>query len=388
MKDVVIIGGGPAGITASLLFSRNGKKVSLITDRWTILFSSGCFDILIPPDENPSTPEEAISYLFRNHSHHVLARITGGKEEVIWEGMEILSSIYPFFVLVKKGEKFSNYLSDMGNTKKSWGSLKWVATKEYFENSREKILVLPSNFLGVKTKFFAEVIKTCTGLDFQLFEIKGSLESYYESLKNPELKTSIISSIGEEEKSFLLPPLFCGDYGKLKSAKELLPTFESLNGLWLKEVLVEILRKNAVEIIEEKVVDLEIKNGKGHKVITDKGREVEGDVFIISTGKFLGGGMKFSEEKIKDWMGKFLTTSETSKDHSALLSNFIPAHSQRIFSIGLKIDENMRVYRDEGKRMDNIFACGMIISNVDPFAWSMGFGFSALTAYILSKKLS
>jgi anaerobic glycerol-3-phosphate dehydrogenase len=386
MKEVVIIGGGPAGVTASLLFSKKGKSVSLITDRWTLLFSSGCFDTFIPPDENPSTPEEAISSLFKNHPHHVLAQITGGKEEVIWEGMEVLSSIYPFFTLVKENEKFPNYISDMGNTKKSWGGLKWIATKEHFENFKEKILVLPSNFLGRKAKFFAEFIKTFTGFDFQLVEIKGSLEGYYESLKNPELKTSIISAIKEGHEGILLPPIFCGDYGKLKSAKELLPTFESLNGLWLKELLLDMLKKHFVEIIEEKVVDLEIKNGKGHKAITDKGREVEGNMFIISTGKFLGGGMRFSEEKIKDWMGKFLTTSKASKEQSALLSNPHLAHSQGVFSIGLKIDEKMRVYKDEGKKVDNIFACGTIISNVDPFSWSMGFGFSALTACILFKK--
>jgi len=387
MKDVVIIGGGPAGITASLLFSKDGKKVSLITDKWTILFSSGCFDLFIPPNENPSTPEEAISSLFRNHPYHILVQITGGKEEVIWEGLEVLSSIYPFFQLRKKNENFPYYISDMGNAKKSWGGLKWIATKEHFENFSKRTLVLPSNFLGKKARSLAEVIKACTGFDFHLVEIKGSLEGYYESLKNPEVKTSIISAIEEGNEGILLPPLFCGDYGKLRSARELLPTFESLNGLWLKEFLLDILKKNAVEIIEEKVVDLEIREGKGRKVLTDKGKEVKGDIFVIAAGKFLGGGMTFYGEKVKDWMGKFLTTSTASKEHSALLSTLSPVHSQQIFSIGLKIDEKMRVYRDEGKRLENIFASGSIISNVDPFSWSMGFGFSALTSYLLSKAI-
>lgn len=367
MKDVVIIGGGPGGVTAALLFSKMGKSTSIITERWTLLFSSGTFDLFIPPDENPSTPEDALCSLFRNHPEHILARITRRNKEIVWEGLETLSSIYPFFTISKENEKFHNYISDMGNTKKSWGALKWIAHKEYFEGRGKNSLVLPSDFLGRKGKSLLEIIRAWTGLEFNLIEIKN---------KNPELKTSIISAIMERDENFLLPPIFCGDYGRLRSAKELLPTFESLNGLWLNEVVFESLIKNDVDVIEERVVHLEIRNRRALKAITDKGKEVEGDFFIISTGKFLGSGCP----------GRFLKTKEV-KEYSALLTSPNPTHSQGLFSIGLKVDEKMRVYEEYGRGIENIFACGMVISNVDPFSWSMGFGFSALTAYILSKSI-
>ncbi len=387
MKDVVIIGGGPAGVTASLLFSKKGKSTTLITTKWNLAFSSGAFDLFIPPSENPSTPEEALSSLVKNYPEHILVKITNKKREIIREGIEAINSIYPFFKIVKGNEKFYHYISDMGNSKKSWGALKWVASMEEFENLKEKIVVLPSNFIGRKAKQVVEIINLWTHCDFQLIEVKGSLESYYETLKDPEVKTLLISITKERNENFLLPPIFCGDYGKPKFVMEFLPTFESLNGIWLKDSAIEMMTKNGVEIIEEEVIELEIKNGRVIKAITDTGREVKGDVFIISTGKFLGGGMNFRGERIKDWLGKFLTTSKTSKDHSVLLTNPHPLHSQGIFSIGLKIDEKMRVYIDENKKFDNLFACGMIISNVDPFSWSMGFGFSSLTAYILSKNI-
>lgn len=376
-KDVVVIGGGIAGITSALLFSEKGKSVLLITDKWTTLFASGLFDLFIPPDENPSTGGEALRSLFKNHRHHILARLLRRREDLVWEGLHFLSSLYPFFSLLKKGdERFSHYISDMGTFKKSWGGLRWIATVENLEGGGEKFFIWPRGLMGRRAEMLSAIMRRFTGIDFRAVEVDTGCKSYYEFFNNPEEKIKIISRIKGRNALFLLPPLFCGDYGGAHGCCEVFPTLESLNGLWMKEVLLDMMRKKGVEIREEKVKDIRILNGKAVRVIAEK-EEIEADLFVLATGKFLGDSWNL--------LMRFLTTNKGRKTSSALLTNPHPFHSQAFFSIGLEVDEKMRVLDREGNKIGNFLACGSLISNVDPFAWSMGMGFSALTAYLLYK---
>ena len=79
--DVIIIGGGLAGLTCGLRLQKNGKKCAIISAGQSAMhFSSGTFDLLgkLPDGTEVENPSAAIASLGKDHPYTVL-----GSEKVM-----------------------------------------------------------------------------------------------------------------------------------------------------------------------------------------------------------------------------------------------------------------------------------------------------------------
>ena len=79
--DVIIIGGGLAGLTCGLRLQKNGKKCAIISAGQSAMhFSSGTFDLLgrMPDGTEVESPAEMIGKLGKEHPYTVI-----GAEKVL-----------------------------------------------------------------------------------------------------------------------------------------------------------------------------------------------------------------------------------------------------------------------------------------------------------------
>ncbi|MGQ9695001.1 MAG: anaerobic glycerol-3-phosphate dehydrogenase subunit GlpB [Thermodesulfobacteriota bacterium] len=104
--------------------------------------------------------------------------------------------------------------------------------------------------------------------------------------------------------------------------------------------------------------------------------------FILATGKFVGGGLEATPEKIRETLLN-LPLSYPEKRKEWFNKNLLGLSGQPFNRIGITVDKNLQPVNADGKVVyKNLFAAGGIIGHSDSMAEKSGGGIALATGYL------
>ena len=196
--DVIIIGGGLAGLTCGLRLQKNGKKCAIISAGQSAMhFSSGTFDLLgrLPDGTEVENPSAAIASLGKDHPYTVL-----GSEKVMKYAKEAPAFLESCGLKVSgSAEKNSWRITPTGERKPSWLTLDDftpLASKD--EKIGDKALIVNIlGYLDFNTKFLADSFER-QGTKCRIVSIR--LDEMERLRKNPsEMRATNIARVMDRD---------------------------------------------------------------------------------------------------------------------------------------------------------------------------------------------
>lgn len=403
--DVIIIGGGLAGLTCGLRLQKNGKKCAIISAGQSAMhFSSGTFDLLgrLPDGTEVASPAAAITSLGKDHPYSVL-----GTEKV----MEYAKEAHEFLEccgLKVNGNAEKNIwrITPTGERKPSWLSLDDftpLASKD--EKVGNKVLIVNIlGYLDFNTKFLADSFER-QGSKCRIVSIK--LDEMERLRKNPsEMRATNIARVmdrdGVWEKAasqireklqgedlVVLPAVFgLKDHDiveKLRLACGVRTMFvatmpPSVPGIRSQMTLKSEFEKTGGRFfIGDTVTDADFdEEGRVKSVGTANFGDIRifADNFVLATGSFFSKGLLATPEKIfEPVFGIDLTYAEGRENWFD--RNFW--NRQDYISFGAKVTSELKA-SIEGKTVENLYAIGSVIGGSNTLYEGCGGGIAIITA--------
>lgn len=403
--DVIIIGGGLAGLTCGLRLQKNGKKCAIISAGQSAMhFSSGTFDLLgrLPDGTEVENPSAAIASLGKDHPYTVL-----GSEKVIKYAKEAPAFLESCGLKVSgSAEKNSWRITPTGERKPSWLTLDDftpLASKD--EKIGDKALIVNIlGYLDFNTKFLADSFER-QGTKCRIVSIR--LDEMERLRKNPsEMRATNIARVmdrdGVWEKAaeqireklqgedvIVLPAVFGlkdhGVVGKLRQACGVKTMFvatmpPSVPGIRSQMTLkTEFEKAGGRFFIGDTVTDADFdEDGKVKSVGTANFGDIRifADDFVLASGSFFSKGLVATPEKVTEPIfGVDLTYMEGRENWFDM--NFW--NRQNYISFGAAIDSNLNA-AIEGRTVGNLYAIGSLIGGSNTLYEGCGGGIAMITA--------
>lgn len=403
--DVIIIGGGLAGLTCGLRLQKNGKKCAIISAGQSAMhFSSGTFDLLgrLPDGTEVENPSAAITSLGKDHPYTVL-----GSEKVMKYAKEAPAFLESCGLKVSgSAEKNSWRITPTGERKPSWLTLDDftpLASKD--EKIGDKALIVNIlGYLDFNTKFLADSFER-QGTKCRIVSIR--LDEMERLRKNPsEMRATNIARVmdrdGVWEKAaeqireklqgedvIVLPAVFgLKDHevvGKLRQACGVKTMFvatmpPSVPGIRSQMTLkTEFEKAGGRFFIGDTVIDADFdEDGKVKSVGTANFDDIRifADDFVLASGSFFSKGLVATPEKVTEPIfGVDLTYMEGRENWFDM--NFW--NRQNYISFGAAIDSNLNA-AIEGRTVGNLYAIGSLIGGSNTLYEGCGGGIAMITA--------
>ena len=403
--DVIIIGGGLAGLTCGLRLQKNGKKCAIISAGQSAMhFSSGTFDLLgrLPDGTEVENPSAAIASLGKDHPYTVL-----GSEKVMKYAKEAPAFLESCGLKVSgSAEKNSWRITPTGERKPSWLTLDDftpLASKD--EKIGDKALIVNIlGYLDFNTKFLADSFER-QGTKCRIVSIR--LDEMERLRKNPsEMRATNIARVmdrdGVWEKAaeqireklqgedvIVLPAVFgLKDHevvGKLRQACGVKTMFvatmpPSVPGIRSQMTLkTEFEKAGGRFFIGDTVIDADFdEDGKVKSVGTANFGDIRifADDFVLASGSFFSKGLVATPEKVTEPIfGVDLTYMEGRENWFDM--NFW--NRQNYISFGAAIDSNLNA-AIEGRTVRNLYAIGSLIGGSNTLYEGCGGGIAMITA--------
>lgn len=403
--DVIIIGGGLAGLTCGLRLQKNGKKCAIISAGQSAMhFSSGTFDLLgrLPDGTEVENPSAAIASLGKDHPYTVL-----GSEKVMKYAKEAPAFLESCGLKVSgSAEKNSWRITPTGERKPSWLTLDDftpLASKD--EKIGDKALIVNIlGYLDFNTKFLADSFER-QGTKCRIVSIR--LDEMERLRKNPsEMRATNIARVmdrdGVWEKAaeqireklqgedvIVLPAVFgLKDHevvGKLRQACGVKTMFvatmpPSVPGIRSQMTLkTEFEKAGGRFFIGDTVIDADFdEDGKVKSVGTANFDDIRifADDFVLASGSFFSKGLVATPEKVTEPIfGVDLTYMEGRENWFDM--NFW--NRQNYISFGAAIDSNLNA-AIEGRTVGNLYAIGSLIGGSNTLYEGCGGGIAMITA--------
>lgn len=403
--DVIIIGGGLAGLTCGLRLQKNGKKCAIISAGQSAMhFSSGTFDLLgrLPDGTEVENPSAAIASLGKDHPYTVL-----GSEKVMKYAKEAPAFLESCGLKVSgSAEKNSWRITPTGERKPSWLTLDDftpLASKD--EKIGDKALIVNIlGYLDFNTKFLADSFER-QGTKCRIVSIR--LDEMERLRKNPsEMRATNIARVmdrdGVWEKAaeqireklqgedvIVLPAVFgLKDHevvGKLRQACGVKTMFvatmpPSVPGIRSQMTLkTEFEKAGGRFFLGDTVTDADFdEDGKVKSVGTANFGDIRifADDFVLASGSFFSKGLVATPEKVTEPIfGVDLTYMEGRENWFDM--NFW--NRQNYISFGAAIDSNLNA-AIEGRTVGNLYAIGSLIGGSNTLYEGCGGGIAMITA--------
>ena len=403
--DVIIIGGGLAGLTCGLRLQKNGKKCAIISAGQSAMhFSSGTFDLLgrLPDGTEVENPSAAIASLGKDHPYTVL-----GSEKVMKYAKEAPAFLESCGLKVSgSAEKNSWRITPTGERKPSWLTLDDftpLASKD--EKIGDKALIVNIlGYLDFNTKFLADSFER-QGTKCRIVSIR--LDEMERLRKNPsEMRATNIARVmdrdGVWEKAaeqireklqgedvIVLPAVFgLKDrevVGKLRQACGVKTMFvatmpPSVPGIRSQMTLkTEFEKAGGRFFLGDTVTDADFdEDGKVKSVGTANFGDIRifADDFVLASGSFFSKGLVATPEKVTEPIfGVDLTYMEGRENWFDM--NFW--NRQNYISFGAAIDSNLNA-AIEGRTVGNLYAIGSLIGGSNTLYEGCGGGIAMITA--------
>ena len=406
-SDVIVIGGGFAGLMAAAVSAKRGKKVTLLTyGSGSFPLNSGLIDIMARPTDDAvcATPVEGINELPAEHPYKKI-------------GTKILEDAVSFFMELCEEEKYpysgsidkhqwavtalgtmkpsclvpKTMLGDLCLKKQEIVLVGFNGLKDHYVNIMEENL---EHCLGNKKIYTTVMIDTDIedGRDITALDIARWLSTPhgYETCLR-QLRSAV------KANSVVILPQVLGlkhDYSIWEAMKkdlecDVMETTglpPSANGLRLRNLLLNYLKKHNVTMVENaKVIHSTVQNNICRSITTKtaaRERTYQSDHFILATGGFYGGGLQMENfPEIKEPIFNIPVQFEGKAEEWAnekLFSN----QKQPFAEVGIHTDQQMRPLDVEGNCfLNNVFVVGRNLSGYDFCFEQSGNGVALVSAY-------
>lgn len=403
--DVIIIGGGLAGLTCGLRLQKNGKKCAIISAGQSAMhFSSGTFDLLgmLPDGTEVESPAEMIGKLGEEHPYTVL-----GADKALAYAAEAPEFFGSCGIKVSgTAEKNTWRITPTGERKPSWLTISDFTSLEAKDEKigNKALIVNILGYLDFNTKFLADSFEK-QGTECRIVSLK--LDEMERLRKNPsEMRATNIARVMDrdgvwekaaaqireklqDEDVIVLPAVFgLKDQSvveKLQNAFEAKTMFvatmpPSVPGIRTQMNLkAEFEKAGGRFFIGDTVTDAEFDaDGKVASVGTTNFGDIRmyGDNFVLATGSFFSKGLIATPGKISEPVFGVDLTYEEGRENW-FDRNFW--NRQNYISFGAKVNADLNVSID-GQTVDNLYAIGSLLGGSNALYEGCGGGIAIVTA--------
>ena len=403
--DVIIIGGGLAGLTCGLRLQKNGKKCAIISAGQNAMhFSSGTFDLLgrLSDGTEVESPAKALGSLDAAHPYSII-----GPEKVLKYADEAPDFLNSCGLMVRGCAKKNTWrITPTGERKSSWLTLSDftpLASKD--EKIGNKVLVINIlGYLDFNTKFLADSFEK-QGSECRIAALK--IEEMERLRKNPsemrstniarvmdregiwEKAASQIKGLLKDEDTVVLPAVFGlknpDVVEKMREAIGVKTMFAatmppSVPGIRSQMTLkAEFEKAGGKFFMGDTALEPEYdENGKVTSIATSNFGDIRlnADHFVLASGSFFSKGLVATPESIQEPIfGADLTYAEgRSQWFDRTFWN-----RQNYVSFGVKVDADLNV-SVEGKTIPNLYAIGSVLGGSNTLYEGCGGGIAIISA--------
>lgn len=408
--DVVIIGGGLAGLTCGIRLQRAGKKCVIISSGQSALhFSSGSFDLLnkLPGGEAVASPIEGAAKLPASHPYSKIGAdfakyASEAKQWLLDSGVEVAGS----------ADKNHMRVTPMGTLKPTWLTVSDFTTHESASEFKgKKILIVNiAGFLDFNTKFIADSyesfgaeckivsasVPALEHLRVSPTEMRAS--NIARALEKEETLNALLSIIRTDSIGFdcvALPAVFgLSSSAPVKALKAgltipvcLVPTMPpSVPGIRIQQHLRHVFEHaGGVFMLGDSAIKAEFKGNKIGKLYTVNHGDIafNADNYILATGSYFSNGLTARPDKVVENVFGCDVDAADSRGDWYDMSFFKP---QNYMTFGVATDERFRAKKG-GKTIENLYAVGSVLSGFNALQEGCGAGVAMLSSLFVSDNL-
>jgi len=406
-NDIVVIGGGLAGLMAAAVATKRGKKVTLLSlGSGTLTIGGGIVDVMgyLDGGKIAATPSAGLLQVGPEHPYKKIGRpaieesIKFFKEICEQEGYPYIGNLdetqwVPTAAGTVKPTCLVPRTMDTTELKKADKVivLGFESLKDFYPNLITKNFKKISRFAEKEYETVMIDPQLADGRDVTALDVARWLDTE-EGLANCIEK---MRKVIEPGSVVIIPPVL-GTRPSYYVAEKLEQALgchfietaavpPSITGLRLRTMLVKYLKRNGVKIVEQAIVAKSIvEDGKCAAVITagvDRERTYYAKSFILANGGFYGGGLLAEPGKVIEPI--FNLPVEAPADHElwanySLFSN----EAQPFAKLGLDVDEKMRPLDANGNVLiNNVFVAGRNLRGYDYSFEKSGNGVAIASGY-------
>ncbi|HBQ30407.1 anaerobic glycerol-3-phosphate dehydrogenase subunit GlpB [Mitsuokella multacida] len=406
-SDVIVIGGGMAGMIAALASAKDGKRVTLLTyGEGTLPLNSGVVDILAYDSRHQYVrdPMAAIESLPEDHPYHRIGR------KAIEEGITFFREVMAAHGLPYAGT-FEQHLlvpTAVGTLKPTSFAPRSLAGSRGFKGRRKIVVISIRGLKDFYGSIMLENLKKALG-EHRSYEIAvvdpqlgggrdittQDVARWLESDRGGHDFVTQLRSRGGSDVLFIVPQVLGLKDGALhEELEERLGTSlvettclpPSVNGMRVQRILRDALRDAGVDIVENtRVVGSKVEDGRAVSVLAQgaaRKKEYRADCFILATGGFYSGGITMREfdqpQEVVFNLPVSFVRGEENWANDKLFSN----QPQGFARTGIMTDEAMRPIDAEGHAvLENVRVCGRMLAGYDFCFEHSGNGVAISSAY-------
>jgi len=415
--DVLVIGGGLAGLVAAWQAASHGKRVRLVTKGWGALYwSHGCIDILGTWNEDERTRSESLyenlQELTRQNPHHPYAKVGLSRMQAAIEALAALCEAagYPM-----RGSLEQNWLlpSALGSIRSTCLAPETMIAGDLRRND-PMLIVGFEQFLDFQPYLIAEnllyqgilargIILDPPSLKKRRFVTGRVLATLFES---PAFRQEIAELLKNQLQGIkrIGFPAVLGLTDSMQTKRHLeallgLSAFEiptlppSIPGIRLHNILVRAIEGCGGRVYEGlEAVKADTEGNTIQAIWTEAAaRSIlhPAKDFVLATGGFLGGGFRrsvdgYAQETLFDL--PLLPSINSAKAFSA---HFLGPDAHPVFSLGLQVDDRFRPLDASGEIIyDNLYSVGSALGNHDGIRQRALEGVALVSGYIVGNQLA
>lgn len=421
--DVVIIGGGLAGLTCGIALQKSGKHCAIINNgQAAIDFASGSFDLLnrLPDGRNVHKFSENLTALgsqLPTHPYHligaerVLNKAKAFEELAQCLNLNLLGNMEEnHFRVTGLGALRSTWLSPnsvptvKGNNSFPYRKIAVLGVEGYHDFQpvllAENLLLNPSfSHCELKTGFLnipaldhlRENAREFRSVNIaQILEHKLKFDDLVEEIKTSAKDAEAVflpACFGLENQDFMsalcqathlplfelptLPPSLLG----MRQHFQLRHHFEKLGGLMMNgdSAIKAHFDNHVVRSIQTRL---------------HKNEEITADHFVLASGSFFSKGLVSNFDKIVEpvFNADIIGVGDFNSDNRFTWTNRRFANAQPYQSAGVVINNKCQIQK-EGKYITNLYAIGNIIGGFNALELGCGSGVAVITALTVADEI-
>ncbi|WP_371371983.1 anaerobic glycerol-3-phosphate dehydrogenase subunit GlpB [Sporomusa aerivorans] len=405
-SDVIVIGGGLAGLTAAITAAGRGKKVTLMTSgAGTLAIGGGTIDILgyLEGSTPVKTPRSGLDNLPPEHPYSKVGALavgeavdfflnicreegfayTGGLDRLQWlptaigtlkpsclipQTMDMAPVLAASHVVVAGFTRLKDYFPEL--------IVKGLSKIAGYQKNYEQVMIDPG-FTGgrdVTTLDIARWLDTIQGQQ----ACREQLTKYIKPGTAVIIPPVLGSKPGYAVRDTLEGMLNCKFVESV-----ILPT--AITGLRLRAMLLNRAKKLGVTIMEQAHAAWAVQDGERVTAVVtsniDRERSYNTEAVILATGGFFGGGIVAEPDNVREAVFNLPVAAPVDREDWGTLKLFTGS-AQPFAKIGITVDSSLRpVDRDGRVLLTNVYVAGRNLGGYDYCLEKSGNGVALVSGY-------